>query len=123
MFTTDFGIKTIKMTIKNLNFPNVFDYSVFTSLSLEDRYRASDNATFSAVNKVFKYFDKDKKRLGHSLEDFLIECKFDDVFCNVTEDFVWYLTFRLILFLLNVAKFLLIFYFTFIKTKGISILR
>jgi hypothetical protein len=90
MFTTDFGIKTIKMTIKNLNFPNVFNYSVFTSLSLEDRYRASDNATFSAVNKIFKYSDNDKKRLGHSLQDFLVECKFDDVFCNMTEDFVWY---------------------------------
>lgn len=24
------------------------------------------------------------------MEDFLIECKFDDVFCNLTEDFVWY---------------------------------
>ena len=90
MFTTDFGIKTIKMTIKNLNIPNVFNYYVFANLSVEDRYRASDNATFGAANKVFKYSDRDKRKLGHSIEDFLIECKFDDVFCNTTDDFIWY---------------------------------
>ena len=89
MFTTDFGIKTIKMTIKSLNFPNVFDYNVFTNLSMEDRYRASDNATFGAVNKVFKYTDREKKKLGHDILDILVECKFDDVFCLV-EDFIWY---------------------------------
>ena len=90
IFTTDIGIKIIRMTIKQLNIPNVFNYQVFANLSLEDRYRASDNATFGAANKVFKYTDREKRRLGHSVEDFLIECKFDDVFCNLTEDFVWY---------------------------------
>jgi len=49
-----------------------------------------DNATFGAANKVFLYSEVEKKRLGNSIQDFLIECKFDDVFCNITEDFVWY---------------------------------
>jgi hypothetical protein len=41
MFTTDFAIEKIKATIKTLDIPNLFDNKIFSSLSLEDRYRAS----------------------------------------------------------------------------------
>ena len=68
----------------------MFDDNIFSKLSLEERYRASDNATFGAANKVFLLSNRDKKKLGYSLEDILIECKFDDVFCDLTEDFVWH---------------------------------
>ena len=39
---------------------------------------------------VTNYSNEDKKRLGHLIDDFMIECKFDDVFCNITNDFIWY---------------------------------
>ena len=65
-------------------------FSVLSNLSLEDRYRDSDNAIFRAGNAVTEFSDKDKQRLGQSIQDFMIECKFNDVFCNVSEDFIWY---------------------------------
>jgi len=89
-FTTDFGIDTIKKSIEYYKYPNLFNFSVLTSMTLEERYRDSDNAVFRAGNVVTDFDVDDKKKLGHSLNDFLIECKFDDVFCNVSNDFVWY---------------------------------
>ena len=63
---------------------------MFTSLTQEDRYRHSDNTIVRAENAVTEYSIEDKKKLGHSIDDFLIECKFDDIFCNVSQDFIWY---------------------------------
>ena len=90
MFTTDFGIEAIRLTMNDLNIPDILNYTVFANMSLQDRYIASDNVTFGAANRVFKYSARDKRKLGHSIEDFLIECKFDDVFCKISDDFIWY---------------------------------
>jgi hypothetical protein len=89
-FTTDFGIDTIKKIIEFFNTPNLFDKNVLNNLTQEDRYRHSDNTIVRAENAVTEYSIEDKKKLGHSIDDFLIECKFDDIFCNVTQDFIWY---------------------------------
>ena len=89
-FTTDFGIDTIKSTLEYFKYPDLFNFSVLSHLPLEDRYRDSDNALFRAGNAVSEFSVENKKKLGHSIEEFMIECKFDDVFCNITEDFVWY---------------------------------
>ena len=89
-FATDFGIDTIKQTIDYFKYPDLFNITVVSNLTLEKRYRDSDNAIFRAGNAVNEFSVEDKKKLGFSLDDFLIECKFDDVFCNVTHDFVWY---------------------------------
>ena len=88
-FTTDFGIDTIKKSIEYYKYPDLFNFTVLTNLSLEDRYRDSDNAIFRTGNVVTDFTVEDKKKLGHSLDDFLIECKFDDVFCNISNDFIW----------------------------------
>ena len=88
--TTDFGIDTIKKTINFYKYPDLFNLTVLTNMTLEERYRDSDNAIFRAGNAVTDFSVEDKKKLGHLIDDFLIECKFDDVFCNVSKDFVWF---------------------------------
>ena len=89
-FTTDFGIETIKKIINKYKSPDLFDSNVLTHMSLEYRYRESDNTLIRVENAVSEYSNEDKKKLGHSIDDFLIECKFDDRFCNISNDFVWY---------------------------------
>jgi hypothetical protein len=89
-FTTDFGIETIKKIIDKYKSQDLFDLNVLNNMSLENRYRESDNTLIRVENAVSEYSDEDKKKLGHSIEDFLIECKFDDIFCNISNDFVWY---------------------------------
>ena len=89
-FTTDFGIETIKKIIESFKSPDLFDQDILTNMSLENRYRESDNTIVRVENVVTEYSIEDKKKLGHSIDDFLIECKFDDIFCNISEDFYWY---------------------------------
>lgn len=89
-FTTDFGIETIKKIIRSFKSPDLFNQDVLANMSLESRYRESDNTLVRVENAVSEYSIEDKKKLGHSIDDFLIECKFDDIFCNISKDFNWY---------------------------------
>ena len=66
-FTTDFGIESIKKSMNYFNSPDLFNSTILENLTLEDRYRESDNAIFRAGNRVTEYSNEDKKKLGHSI--------------------------------------------------------
>ena len=90
MFTTDYGIAIIEKTIDYLSFPYIFNLTILTGLPLDQRFKVASKIFRAAGNAVYYLSEDNKKNLGRSIDDFLIECKFDDVACNITQDFVWY---------------------------------
>ena len=66
-FTSDIGIEAIKKSMEYFNSPDLFNLTVLANLSLEDRYRESDNAIFRAGNRVTEFSSEEKKKLGHSI--------------------------------------------------------
>ena len=89
-FTTDHGIHMIKNKIASLNFSDIFNMTVLKKMSMRDRFHTVDDGVSLASNEIFKYPDEERKKLGRTLNDFLVECKFDNIDCNLEEDFVWF---------------------------------
>ena len=90
-FTTDSSIQLINKTINSLNRTNIFSPSLKDKQTLEQFRSAIDNVLQTTLNQVLNRKNMTElMSLGHGIEDFLIECYFDSIPCNLATDFIWY---------------------------------
>ena len=80
---------------KELNrnfFPNInlFNESQMRNVSSKDKFNMITTFYSVATAKIFEknFTDENKKRLGHSLDDIMFSCVFNNVECT-SDDFVW----------------------------------
>ena len=76
----EYGVSTISRTYYET--PTDFPKVTFCNVNPhQTQYAFYSTTTFNST-------DEEKKRIGHYLEDILVECLFNNVACNAT-DFVW----------------------------------
>ncbi len=90
-FTTDSSIQLINETIYLFNRTNLLNENVLDKLSLDQFKSALVITLQTTLNQVLNRKKKSELfSLGHKIEDFLIECYFDSIPCNLATDFIWY---------------------------------
>ena len=89
IFNTDYAVDLFKSYIKKFRLPDLFNYTELMSLSFQDRKGIFSGLLYTVNDKIGAFSDTEKKKLGHDLEDILIECVFNNIECR-HDDFVWY---------------------------------
>jgi hypothetical protein len=69
--------------------PNLFNYSELIKIPFHHRKSLISGILYTFSDKIGIYSDEEKKKLGHDIEDILIECIFNNVECT-KDDFVWH---------------------------------
>jgi len=91
IFTTDAAILAISNTINSLNKTNIFNMSMVSNLKLDKFHSDIQTLLTTTLNKILNAQNEtQQKSLGHLIDDFLIECYFDNTACNSATDFIWY---------------------------------
>ena len=75
--------------IQNNNLPDIFNYSELMQLQFSERKSLISGMLYTFSDKIGIFSDVEKKKLGHDIEDILIECSFNNNICS-TDDFVWH---------------------------------
>ena len=90
-FTTEYSVEFIR-NVNEKYYPkaNIFNESQMSNLTSSEKYdlilKIYSSATSESLSKTFT--DYEKKQLGHSLEDILLSCNFNNQKCS-HQDFVW----------------------------------
>ena len=93
MFTTEFAYEYLKNITTEYGLTNIFDYSengTMSQLSIDNQTeKILETKFYAATVAVSKRFsDEDRKKLGSSIESFIIGCKFAEKLCSLS-DFIW----------------------------------
>ena len=89
--TTDVAIEIMQATIGAFNLTNALNASELSNLTALQRHTLFEQVTSYTLNEALTTLNSSgRSLLGRSLNDLLIECYFNDVPCNVENDFVWY---------------------------------
>ena len=89
-FQTEYAVEFLRQIIKENNVLDIFDENAMKNLSSNEKTKLFDfvynQGLFKMNSKAFK--DEERKKLGHSLDDLLISCMFNQATCSVN-DFEW----------------------------------
>lgn len=86
-FSTDYALDLFKKDILSKNLTDIFNFTELLKLSLSERKSVISSILFTFNDKA--YSDIEKKKLGHKLENILIDCIFNNNQCS-KDDFVWH---------------------------------
>jgi hypothetical protein len=89
-FQTKYAFDLLHNITKNMNTNiKVFSSNEMKDVDLKIVNELLDNIKYRADGMIRNNFsNEDKQQLGHSLEDILMNCKFDDIACS-SKDFNW----------------------------------
>jgi len=91
-FTTKEAYEFLK-TLSKQSMPetNIFNQTQLIKMNSTEKYNAIMELYLMANSEIFSknFTQKDRKKLGQSLDDFLIECTFNGENCSPERDFVW----------------------------------
>jgi len=89
-FQTEYAVEFLRKIIKENKVLDIFDSNAMRNLSSDERTKLIDFVYNQGLFKMNgkKFEDEEKKKLGHSLDDILISCMFNQAKCSVN-DFEW----------------------------------
>ena len=89
-FQTEYAVEFLRKIIKEKNGPDIFDSNAMKNLTLSEKTKLIDfvynQGLFKMNSKAFK--DEERKKLGHTLDDILTSCMYNQAKCSVN-DFDW----------------------------------
>ena len=90
-FTTEASFEYLK-NVNKAYFPqtDIFNESQMNNVAYEDRRKLVWRIYLLATSKMnsFNFTTEEKKKLGHSIEDILLVCKYNNQICTAN-DFIW----------------------------------
>ena len=88
-FKADYAIDLLKKDIDFYHLPNLFNYTELIKIPFHQRKSLISGILYTFSDKIGILSDNEKKKLGHKIDDILIECIFNNVECS-TDDFIWH---------------------------------
>ena len=89
LYTTDYALEQLRNDIDSYHLPNLFNYTELLKLNFYDRKNLISGILYTFSDKIGIYSESEKKKLGHTIDDMLIECIFNNKECTQHE-VVWY---------------------------------
>ncbi len=77
MYTTEHAHNFVERTLAENN------------LTIETYFKTSHHMDIYATSLNRNYSNAFRKKLGKSINEFILFCKYDDEFCNLTQNFIW----------------------------------